>query len=291
MPRTIAGETSAGVQVPLRVNTSGQIETASTSATAATIAGPLDRKADAASVSVALSIEDVALLTALLTASDFDTKIGALTETAPGTDTASSGLNGRMQRVAQRLTSLIALLPTALGAGGGLKVDGSGTALPTSGTRKARYGTSNQAFTLTIASLANNGAQASTAIDNTTNLFEDALVQLKIKSPASSTAATGYVNVYAYGTADGGTTYSDGATGTNASITLTIPTNARLIGAINIVANATTYYSAPMSVAAAFGGILPDHWGIIIENKTGGTLDTTAGNHAAFYQGVQGQFA
>lgn len=41
--------------------------------------------------------------------------IGSLTETAPGTDTASSGLNGRLQRVAQRLTSLIALLPTALG--------------------------------------------------------------------------------------------------------------------------------------------------------------------------------
>ncbi len=38
-----------------------------------------------------------------------------MTETAPGTDTASSGLNGRLQRIAQRLTSLIALLPTSLG--------------------------------------------------------------------------------------------------------------------------------------------------------------------------------
>lgn len=59
--------------------------------------------------------------------------IGAVNETAPVNDTASSGLNGRLQRVAQRLTSLIALLPAALGAGGGLKVDGSGTALPVSG--------------------------------------------------------------------------------------------------------------------------------------------------------------
>jgi hypothetical protein len=42
--------------------------------------------------------------------------IGAVTETAPGTDTASSGLNGRLQRIAQRLTSLIALLPTSIGA-------------------------------------------------------------------------------------------------------------------------------------------------------------------------------
>jgi hypothetical protein len=43
------------------------------------------------------------------------TQIGSLTETAPATDTASSGLNGRLQRIAQRITSLIALLPTSLG--------------------------------------------------------------------------------------------------------------------------------------------------------------------------------
>lgn len=68
---------------------------------------------------------------------------GALTETAPTTDIASSGLNGRLQRIAQRLTSLIALLPTALGAGGGLKVDGSGTALPVTGTITAVTAISN----------------------------------------------------------------------------------------------------------------------------------------------------
>lgn len=43
------------------------------------------------------------------------TAIGSLTETAPATDTASSGLNGRLQRIAQRLTSLIALLPASIG--------------------------------------------------------------------------------------------------------------------------------------------------------------------------------
>ena len=45
------------------------------------------------------------------------TLVGAVTETAPATDTASSGLNGRLQRIAQRLTSLIALLPTSLSNG------------------------------------------------------------------------------------------------------------------------------------------------------------------------------
>lgn len=42
-------------------------------------------------------------------------QLGSLTESAPASDTASSGQNGRLQRIAQRITSMIALLPTALG--------------------------------------------------------------------------------------------------------------------------------------------------------------------------------
>lgn len=57
--------------------------------------------------------------------------IGGLTETAPASDTASSGLNGRLQRVAQRLSSLIGLVPTGLTPSGALKV-GNITANPTS---------------------------------------------------------------------------------------------------------------------------------------------------------------
>ena len=61
-----------------------------------------------------------------------NTEVGGLTDAAPASDTASASLNGRLQRIAQRLSSLIALLPTSLGTGGGLKVDGSGTPLPVS---------------------------------------------------------------------------------------------------------------------------------------------------------------
>ena len=39
-----------------------------------------------------------------------NTLIGAVNESAPGTDTASSGLNGRLQRIAQRITTAIASL-------------------------------------------------------------------------------------------------------------------------------------------------------------------------------------
>lgn len=158
------------------------------------------------------------------------------------------------------------------------------------GDIKAKFGTSNQTITLTIASLTNNSARQSTAVDNATNVALDALVFLKVKSGGSGTTSTGVVNVYAFASADGGTTYTENAGASDAAITLTSPTNARLIGTINVVANAVTYYGGPFSIAAAFGGVLPEKWGIIIENKTGGTLDSTGGNHAAFYQLVIAQY-
>lgn len=64
------------------------------------------QKAKAASLPVTLASDE-----------DLLPVLGGVTETAPGTDTASSGLNGRLQRVAQRITALIALLPAALGQG------------------------------------------------------------------------------------------------------------------------------------------------------------------------------
>src|SRR5665213_482080 len=108
-------------------------------------------------------------------------------------------------------------------------------------TIKSSYGTSNQAFSCTLTSLANAAAQGSAVIDNTTNLFLDALVMVKVKSGASSTAANGTVTVYAYGTADGGTTYTDAVSGTNAGQTPTVPPNLKVIGVINVVANSVTY--------------------------------------------------
>lgn len=110
----------------VNVGTSALPTGASTSANQTTIIGHVDG-IETSLTSVVTNTSDTAS-----GISDVNTNLGILTETAPGTDTASSGLNGRLQRIAQRLTSLIALLPTSLGAGGGLKVDGSGTALPIS---------------------------------------------------------------------------------------------------------------------------------------------------------------
>lgn len=152
-------------------------------------------------------------------------------------------------------------------------------------TIKALYGTSNQALTWTLTSLSNAAAQQSTVVDNTSNLFLDALVFVKLKTGASGVSANGYVDIYAYGTADGGTTYSDGATGSNGSISPTSPPNLMYLGRINCVADSTTYEGGPFSVANAFGGLLPDHWGLVLVNNTGATLDASVGS--GWYQGTQ----
>jgi hypothetical protein len=141
-------------------------------------------------------------------------------------------------------------------------------------------------FTCTLASLTNNSARQSTVIDNSSNLDLDALVQLQIKSGASGTATTGYVACYVFATADAGTTYTENAGATDAAITLTSPTNLLLLGIVNVVANATTYKGPVWSVASLFGGNMPKKWGIVIQNLTGGTLDSTEGSHKKLYTRV-----
>jgi hypothetical protein len=128
-----------------------------------------------------------------------------------------------------------------------------------------------QQLICTIAGLAT-ASQRQSRMVYTGNLgFVDVLVMVEVRSAAAATSATGVVNVYAYGSFDG-QNFGDTVTGGDAAVTLTVPPNLTIIGAINVVANATTYKSNPMSVASAFGGTLPPYWGIVVENKSGATL-------------------
>lgn len=154
-------------------------------------------------------------------------------------------------------------------------------------TIKALYGTNNQSITCTITSLTNTSLRQSTAVDNTSNLFLDALVTVKVKSGGSGTTSTGYVAVYAYGTTDGGTSYDAGCTGSDASFSPSItPVNLAIIGIINLNANSSTVQRT-FSVATSFGGQLPQKWGVVVDNESGGTLDASVGS--VWYQGIQAQ--
>ena len=153
-------------------------------------------------------------------------------------------------------------------------------------TVKVAYSATNVAITCTLASLSNGNARASTAVDNTSNLYTEALVVVAVKSAGSSTSSTGHVDVYVYGSADNGSTYPEGITGSDAALTLVSPTNLFPLRSINVVANSTTYESEPMPVSAAFGGTIPDHWGIVVVNNSGASLDSTEGNHKKIFAGI-----
>lgn len=107
---TAAPTYTTGKTNPLSLTTSGDLRVAN-AGLLAVLPASLGTKLKATSLAVTLA-SDEALTVAVATG---NTEIGAVTETAPGSDTASSGLNGRLQRIAQRLTSLIALVPASLG--------------------------------------------------------------------------------------------------------------------------------------------------------------------------------
>lgn len=156
-------------------------------------------------------------------------------------------------------------------------------------TIETKYGTSGQTITCTLASLASGNARESTALDNTTNVFLDALVLLKLKTGAGSIGSDPFAYIYAAGTVDGGTTWPDTVTGSDAAITLNSTTQLRLLGQVWLGAATTTYIGGPWSVASVFGGSLPQKWSIVVLNKCGVALDSTEGNHAKLYQGILAQ--
>lgn len=150
---------------------------------------------------------------------------------------------------------------------------------------KQAFGASTM-ITCSLASKATGTSRESTAVDNSSNLFLDVIVNVTVKLQTGTPSGDKAVYVYVYGSEDG-TNYTDNATGSDANITLRLPTNLRPLGVITTPdAGGLTYKSGPMSVAAAFGGAIPRKWGIVVRNESGVTLSATEGDHAKTYTGV-----
>jgi len=153
-----------------------------------------------------------------------------------------------------------------------------------------KYGANNQAIAVTLNGLADNGVRESTTISNAVNLFLDVLVQLKIDTGnVGAPAGEKNVLVYAYGSSDNGVTNSGGATGADAAYGAAagqLIDNCPMLGIISVDAQDEVFESDVMSIASAFGGVVPEKWGIIVKNQIGQAL---AVNCAAFYQGIKTQ--
>lgn len=94
--------------------------------------------------------------------------IGATNESAAASDTATSGLNGLLKRIAQRLTSLIALFPAALTTNGSALKTGSVEAVLTA---KVVSGQTVQGTGVDLSGLRNWGILVPTTFDGTTITF------------------------------------------------------------------------------------------------------------------------
>lgn len=155
-------------------------------------------------------------------------------------------------------------------------------------TTKMAYA-ARAAITCTIDSLASSATvgRESTVVDNTTNLYLDALVFCKIVYPNSAPANDKAVYVYSYAwDGDGTPLYTEGCSGSDAGFTRRDPTSLRLIGVIPTPTQNVTYYGGPFSVAAAWGGVLPGKWGLVFINYSGQTLSTSC---TVSYIGVHAQ--
>lgn len=156
-------------------------------------------------------------------------------------------------------------------------------------TLKPAYAAS-ASLSITLASLGASATagRSSLAIDNTTNLYDDALVTVSITTSASALAAPKVVNVYLYSSEDGTNFEQEesAAPGTDAAYTINSPSVFRLAVAIP-VATSSKVYTRSFSVAKFFGGVLPRKWGIIVVNNTGQSL--AASGNSASYSGIQWQ--
>jgi hypothetical protein len=146
------------------------------------------------------------------------------------------------------------------------------------------YGSSGQTITCTFTSLGGSSQRCSLAVASASGSSLEVFVGVEA---TTGPGGAGSVNVYGYGTANGGTNYTDGVPGTDSAVVLTSPPNVRIIGTINCPSSGSSYIGGPFPLSLAFGGTMPDHWGIVVENATGTSL--AGSSCSAWYQSVQQQ--
>lgn len=151
------------------------------------------------------------------------------------------------------------------------------------------------ALTISPASLASSSTfvagTESASIDNSTNLYDDALLSGTIMVGTTPTSGT-FINIYVFSPYEDTPTYPDVMDGTSSAETVTSAGVG--IGFLKLAASmyvdSTTsnraYYFGQVSVAQLFGGVLPKTWSVFLAHNTGVALNATGGNHAIYYQGI-----
>jgi len=162
-------------------------------------------------------------------------------------------------------------------------------------TTNISYQTIGTAVAITSADSLGNGAWCSSAlVDNQTNKFVDVLVGGSLQ--AGTLSAAGRIDIYAVGSWDG-VEFTAGVDAGDAAITWGTTGSTHVDGEFDLalLGSASTDSTddnndivfGPFSIAAAFGGIMPLEWAIVIENNTGATLHATGTNNHLEYTGIE----
>jgi hypothetical protein len=134
-----------------------------------------------------------------------------------------------------------------------------------------------------FSTLANATARGIAAIDNTTNLYLDAMIYISVT--VGTVSGSQAVNVFFAGSEDG-STFTDNYGGTDATVTLRSPTNLRGPFSIATPSSTTTYAIVIPSFNRYFGSrFLPKKWGFVIDNESGAAFTACS----AEYTGVNFQ--
>lgn len=148
-------------------------------------------------------------------------------------------------------------------------------------------------LTITLASLASDTSlltgRESAIIDNSSNLYLDYLVSGKVTTGTTPTASRA-IEVWAVGSWDG-TTWPDVFDGTESAETITsADIKASVCRFVASMATSSTsnvtYHFGPVSLAAAFGGVLPPKVVLFVTHSTAVALNATSGNHQVRVQPV-----
>ena len=140
--------------------------------------------------------------------------------------------------------------------------------------------------TITLSSLASDtnllAGRESTAVDNSSNLYLDYLISGKITAGTSPTTARS-IQVWAVGSFDG-SIWPDVFDGTDSTETITSANHKNSVCRFiaEMATDATSdrvYHFGPVSVASAFGGVMPKSFVVFVTHNTAVNLNSTAGNH------------
>jgi len=125
-------------------------------------------------------------------------------------------------------------------------------------------------ITITLASLADGSVATSSTIDNSSDKFISADIQLKIRT-GTSVDTRGTVTIFLLRSIDGGTDFD-----------LTANDNAEVLSTYNANLDSTDFR---FSTDTTRMGLLPSHWRLAVKNDSGAAFDSTGSNHSAEYAG------